>query len=884
MNIDKYRGLSKEQAEELLKKFGPNEIKDPHRFSFLTVLLRQIKNNFVIYLLFAAALISFFVGKDFTAYTILAVIFMVVVVGFIQEYRAEKAVSSLKKMLMPVSIVRRSGKDIEIPSSNIVVSDIVILGNGERVPADCVVLEEKDLRMDESVLTGESKDISKTASQNPDEPQEENLIFMGTYVVNGHCIAKVLHTGMNTRFGKIAAMVSTAEKELPLQKKINRISRYMVIVAITASLATGILLLSQAETVNTEALTGILILVIALSVSAFPEGFPVVLITALAIGASRMAKQNAIVNRMSVIETLGETTVICTDKTGTLTRAEMTVRKIRTEDKLISVTGSGFQGKGEFLLEGKSVSAKNKEELNMLFKCAALCNDANIERTGEDLEYRVRGSPTEGALLVMAAKGDVFSQDPESIRIEEIPFSSDRKMMSILSYEKDKYIAYAKGAPEVLIEKCSYFLRDGKVLKLTKKEKEGLLIENHQMNSNVLRTLALAYKMLEKEDKNYKEDEFIFLGLVGMEDPPREEVKETLKTCFEAGIRVKMITGDNRETALAIGREIELTGKVMDGKELDKLTDEELSAVVTETVIFTRVRPEHKLRIVRALKTIGEVVTMTGDGVNDAPSLKEAHIGVAMGKNGTDVSRSVADLTLKDDNFVTLVAAIKEGRTIFNNIRKFVTYQLSCNIAELSILFFGVLLSPLFGWVPPLLLALQILFMNLVTDNLPALTLSLNPSSKDVMREKPRIKAEILNRRLIKLVLFNGALMAVLTLYAYFVSFNVFGQGTEVARSTALLTLILLEIASAFNFRSFRHKVLNRSLFVNKYLVYASFVSLFATLIIFYTGANKVFSTVPLGMIGWIIGIVASLMIIAIYDLLKDYSAKKSSLLLSNIH
>jgi Ca2+-transporting ATPase len=874
----RYTGLAQEEARELLKKFGPNEIRDPHSFSWLSVLVHQVENNFVIYLLIAAAAISFFVGKQITAYTILAVVFMVIIVGFIQEYKAERAISSLKKMIMPISIVRRGSKDMDVPSVTLVPGDIVVLGNGERIPADCAVLEDKDLRVDESVLTGESKDIRKKAVD-AGNLTDDNLIFMGTFVVNGRCIGKVLHTGMNTHFGKIAGMISTAKKELPLQRKVNRISKYLVIIAITVSLLTGILMFFRAETINMEVVSGIMLLVIALFVSALPEGFPVVLIATLASGAARMAKQNVIVNRMSIIETVGETTVICADKTGTLTCAEMTIRKIQTPSKLIEVTGSGFEGKGDFLFEGKPASREFKEkELEMLFKTAVLCNDSKIERTGEDLEYKVRGSPTEGALLVMASKAEVFQDNLDSIRIEEIPFSSDRKMMSILSKEEDRYICYAKGAPEILIEKCSYFLKDGKVSKLTAKEKDDLLSRNRQMNRDVLRTLALSYKMLDKEDKNYKERDFIFLGLVAMEDPPRDEVKETIKTCFSAGIKVKMITGDNKETALSISREIGLTGKVLEGKELDELTDDELAAVVGETVIFARVRPEHKLRIVKALKKNNEVVTMTGDGVNDSPALKEAHIGVAMGKNGTDVSMSIADLTLKDDNFVSIVAGIKEGRTIFNNIRKFATYQISCNIAELAILFFGVLLAPLFGWVAPLLLALQIIFMNLVTDNLPALTLSFNPSSKDVMRENPRIKKEILNRQLMIIILLNGGLMALLTLFAYFASFNIIGQDTETARTTALVALILLEIASAFNFRSFRYKVLNRSLFVNKYLVYASAFSIFATLIILYTSANKVFGTVPLGISGWLISIEVGLLIIVIYDLLKDYRAKRPSL------
>jgi len=869
-------GLSQEEAKTLLQKFGPNEIKETNKTTPLKILFRQVKKNFVVYLLVFAIIISFFIGKQITAYAISAVVIMVVFVGFFQEYRAEKAVASLKTMLMPVSIVRRGGKEVEIPSTQLVPGDIVILGNGERVPADCEILEQKELRVDESVLTGESKDIPKKISKSSDEGQ----IFMGTFIVNGRCVAKVLHTGMNTRFGKIANLISTAEKDLPLEKKVNHIAKYMVVVAITVSFLTGLFMLIQADSINSETLTGILILIIALSVSAFPEGFPVVLIATLANGAAKMAKQNAIVNRMSIIETLGETTVICSDKTGTLTKGEMTVKKIFTSQKEFEVSGSGYEGKGDFLYRGnKMVNVESEKALSLLLKAAVVCNDAKIERTGIDMEYRVLGTPTEGALLILAAKKEIFREELPGERIEEIPFSSDRKMMSVLYKEKDKNFCFAKGAPEVILQKCTSLIKDKKLEKLSNQEKNKLLEINKKANEKAFRTIAIAYKELPNKATTYKEDEFIFLGLVAMEDPPREEAAEAIEISQRAGVKVKMTTGDNRETALSISKQIGLEGAVLLGSDIDQLTDEELKEKISEVVIFARVRPEHKLRIVKALKSSGEIVTMTGDGVNDAPALKEAHIGVAMGKNGTDVSRSVADLTLKDDNFATIVLAIKEGRAIFNNIRKFVSYQLSCNLSELAILFLGVLLSPLLGWEIPLLLALHILFMNLITDNLPAITLGFNPASKDIMKEKPRKNAQILSRKLFALVLFNGGLMAFLTLATYFFSFNILGKDVQTSRTIALVTLILLEISSAFNFRSFRYLVLTRSPFVNKYLVYASAGSLVATLVILYTSVRDVFETVPLSLIEWGLPLYASGLIIVIYDLLKIYSNEENTLL-----
>jgi len=479
-------GLTGAEAHALLKKFGPNEIQDVHKVSPLKILLRQVEKNFIIYLLFAAALISFFVGKPVTAYTISAVIFMVILVGFIQEYRAEKAISALKKMIMPVSIVRRDGKEKEVDSRELVPGDVIILGNGEKVPADCVLIEENELKVNESALTGESKEVEK---------EENDMIFMGTFIVNGRCVAKVLQTGMSTRFGKIASMISTAEKELPLQNKLNRISKYMATIAIVISILTGLLMVFQAESLNSEILINILILVIALSVSAFPEGLPVVMITTLAVGAANMAKKNAIVNRMSIIETLGETTVICSDKTGTLTKGEMTVKKVFVNNTLLDVTGSGYEGKGEFLNGEKSIRPLEDQTLKMLLKTAVVCNDSSIERTGEDMEYKVTGTPTEGALMIFSAKAQVFKEDLENQRLEEIPFNSERKMMSVLSKEGSEYFVFAKGAPEVILNRC----------KITEKEKSAYLKVVEELNSLAFRTLALAYKKVLQPKKNYQE-------------------------------------------------------------------------------------------------------------------------------------------------------------------------------------------------------------------------------------------------------------------------------------------------------------------------------------------------------------------------------------------
>ena len=875
------KGLTEKESKKRLETYGTNEIKDNLVISPIRILFRQIRKNFIVYLLFIAMILSFFVGKSITAYAILGVIFLVIFVGFIQEYRAEKAIKSLKGMLMPISIVIRDGKEKEVFSREIVPGDLILLRNGEKIPADCIIIEEKELLINESILTGESKEVKKVSVKDEKDYSEENLLFMGTFVVNGKCLAKVIHTGMNTKFGSIASMISTAEKELPLQNKINKISKYMAIVAIVFSVLTGLFMIlgkSPSENIYIEAF----ILMIALAVSAFPEGLPVVLITSLASGVHKMAQKNAIVNRMSIIETLGETTVICSDKTGTITKGEMTVKKIFQDNQLVEVSGEGYEGNGDFLIHNRKINLKKENVLNDIVKCAVLCNDSRIERTGEDKIFHIMGTPTEASLLVMAAKADIYQEDMKYKRVEEIPFNSERKIMSVLCKSDDGNFVYSKGALEFLLKKCKYIQRNDGVFTLAERERKNILEANKEMTSDCLRTLAFAYKQVKTFSKDHFEEELIFLGLVGMEDPPREEVKESILLCMRAGIKVKMITGDNRETALAISKRIGLRGRVIEGEDLDKMTEIELSKIVSEIVIFARVKPEHKLMIVKALKMNGEIVTMTGDGVNDAPALKEAHIGVAMGKNGTDVSREVADLTLKDDNFATIVIAIREGRTIFKNIRKFVTYQLSCNYAELMILFIGVLLAPFFGWQIPLLLALQILFMNLVTDDLPAITLALTPSSQDIMEEKPRKKKEILNKSLIIWLAIAGTSMAIITLSVFFVSFNILHQSIDFARTTALLSLIGLEIANAYNFMSFRHKISFESLRVNKYLFYASIASIIATIAVIYTPLNKVFGTVPISVMGWIIGIISAVVIILIFNLLKGLNEKKNFLKLEH--
>lgn len=862
-------GLTSAEAEQRLAHYGPNELRAIGRSSVMAIVWRQVRGNFVLYLLAAAAVLSFVVEKPTTSYTIIAVIISVTVAGFIQEYRSEKATEALKQLLVSVSIVRRNGKDMEIFSRNIVPGDVLVLRTGEKIPADGIVVEASDLRVNESILTGESIDVSKTVASDIHHPTPEQQIAMGTFVVYGRCLALVTHTGMNTKFGQISRSISESVKELPLQTKINRIAKFMVLLALVVAVATGALMFSRADVITEEVVITTLIFVIALAISAFPEGFPVVVISTLAVGMRRMAKRNAIVNRMSIIETLGETTVICSDKTGTITKGEMTVTEVWTEDHELAVTGSGYVGDGEFQSGTSTVALKEYPGVQRLIHAAVACNDAVIERTGDDMKFRVRGTATEAALLILGAKAGVYRDDLDLHRREEIPFNSERKMMSVIVQEGALMNVYAKGAPEMILARCTSIATTSGIRPIDETERGRILEEIHGFARRALRTLAIAEKSVAAITKDHLEDGLTFLGFVGMEDTPREEVAEAIADCRRAGIQVKMITGDNVETANAVAKQIGLEGKAMVGAELEGMTDDELEKTIESISIFSRVKPEHKLRIIRALKARGHIVTMTGDGVNDAPALKDAHIGIAMGKNGTDVSRSVADLTLKDDNFSSIVAAVYEGRAIYKNIQKFVTYQLACSIAALLILFFGLLFAPQLGWQTPILLALQILFMNLVTDNLPAITLGLNPPSADLLSEQPRKNQEILTKSLIGLLVGSSVVLALMALTANYIAIHWLQYDIVAARTVAMVTLICLEISAAFTFRSFRKGVIGRSLFVNRPLFIASVISMIATLVIIYTPFRGPFETAGIGLVGWGIAISCGVLLILLYDVAK---------------
>ncbi len=828
-------GLTDTRAQELLLQNGPNEVAHGKKRTAWDVFAAQFKQNYILYLLAVATLISFGVGKGVTGYTILFVILLVVTVGFVLEYKAEKAIEALKNIVLPTCRVRRDGRDQEILVRNVVVGDVVLLHSGDSVPADCTILEEYELYTNESMLTGESKEVKKSAGTTTDR----SLVFMGTHVVSGRAIALVVKTGSQTAFGSIAHMIADADKQMPLQKKINSVTSYMVVVSLVFSILTGAIMFAHNPTFTPESIVGILIIIIALSVSAVPEGLPMVLISTLAHGAMRMAKQNAVVNRMSVIGTIGETTVICTDKTGTLTKGQMTVKSITTPQSTYDVSGTGFDANGSILLDGKSIDTTTRADIQKLIEIATICNDANIDQTPHT------GTPTERALLILGVKSGYSESSLK--RTAEIPFNSERKMMSVLA---DNNTIYTKGAPEQILQHCHAIYVDGKQRPLTNADKASIAKSLRTYTKHAYRTLAFAYKQHADKHTSYDELGLVWVGVVGIEDPPREEVADAIATCQSAGIAVKMITGDNVETAQAIARQIGLSTNAIDGAALDVLSDEQLLKQLSTLSIFARVKPHHKVRIVKLLKSQGELVAMTGDGVNDAPSLKEAHVGIAMGINGTDVSRAAADIALKDDNFATIVTAIRHGRAIFENIQTFVSYQLSCNMAQLFILFVGVLLGPYLGWQTPLFVAIQILFINLITDNIPAIVLGLLPARADIM-QRPPLRSSLLDRQLVTFIVVIGVGTGLFALLFYSYFHDVIGVEHEHARTLAYTCFVAMALTNAFGFRSLRSHTFALFQKQNMLLAGATCLSAFALLAIMYTPANKVLEIVALTSREW---------------------------------
>lgn len=838
------KGLTDEEAAKRLAQYGLNELKEGKRTSPFEIFFNQFK-SFLIVILIAATLVSLFVGEYIDAAVIFIILVLNSVLGFVQEYKAEKSIEALKKLSALKATVLRNNEVEAIDAANLVPGDIIILETGAKIPADGRIIEAINFKTQEATLTGESLSVKKDAkaiSEKKQVAEQCNMIFAGTIVTDGRSKVIVISTGMNTEFGKIAAMIQELKPELtPLQKKLKQLGQWLGSMTLAICLFVIIGSILHGSNIYNSFLIGL-----SLAVAAVPEGLPAVVTISLALGVRRMIKKNALIRKLPSVETLGSTTVICTDKTGTLTCNEMTVRKIYVGNKVINVTGTGYNGKGEFLLNGTNFSS---DDLTLILKMGYLNNNSRLH--GNNLI----GDPTEGALTVSALKAGIEKESIEKKwpRIDEITFSSERKRMTTIHQAEKGKIAIMKGAPEVVLGLCSKILVNGKIKSLSAQDKKSILAINENFASSALRVIGFAYKKLSSKQSSAKdiEKEMVFVGLQGMIDPPRYEVKEAVKRCEEAGIKVVMITGDNEATAKAIAEEIGIIGESITGEELDKLKD--LSGIVDDTAIYARVNPEHKLKIIDALKKKGHIVAMTGDGVNDAPALKKADIGIAMGIAGTDVAKEASHMILTDDNFASIVNAVEEGRGVYENIRKFFAFLISGNIGEVIIIFMAVL----FGFPLPLT-ATQILLINLVTDGLPATALSADPFEPGAMKQKPRKSSEKIYKNLAPYIVFYPVIMFCVTFLVFGISMFK-GESIAIAQTKAFVVICMFELYQAFSCRSLNYPALKVGIFKNKWLILAA-LSSFAVMVsvIYVPVLQKLFNTAALGFYEFLLLIIAS--------------------------
>lgn len=817
---DANQGLTDAEAARRLTRYGPNKLRKGKRFSVLTIFLSQFK-SLIIWVLVGAAAISAVLGEIADGSAIIAIVILNAIIGFVQEYRAEKAAAALARLTAPHCRVMRGGRSAVIAAAEVVPGDILLLEGGDLIAADARLIQTSVLRVNEAPFTGESQTVDKfTGSLPPETPlaEQSNMVFLGTNVVSGSGRAIVVSTGMETQLGRIATLLETAESgETPLQRKLDKAGHLLLwaclgIVALIFSL--GLLRgITPFE---------LFLSTVSLAVAAIPEGLPAVVTVALALGVQRMALRNALVRHMAAIETLGCAEVICTDKTGTLTMGEMTARKLITADSVYHITGEGYSIEGVFVTGNAERLPAEDPQLFAFLRAAVGCNDAEL--TVIDGRPAVAGDPTEGALLVAAAKGGLTRESVETAmpRLATVPFDSGRKRMTVIRKQEDYSWAFVKGAPELILNRCTLIRTAQGVRTFTEGDRIRLLDAGKLLAGDALRVLAVAERSLQGfnagqdglTDGNEIEQELVFLGLIGLQDPPRAEAKEAVAKCKRAGIKTVMITGDHPDTARAIGRELGILGKsdeILVGNEIDRLNDEALKERIAQVSVYARATAGHKLRIVRAWKARGMVVAMTGDGVNDAPAIKEASIGIAMGLTGTEVTKEAADIIITDDNFASIVAAVEEGRGIYDNIAKTLAYLLGSSTGELIVMLVAILL----GWPLPLL-PLYLLWINLATDGFAALALATDPIDRGVLNQPPRsAQATLLNRDLIKLTLLTGLLTASVTLGVFAYELYLMGSSLEQARDAAFTTLVIAGLLRAFGARSAQRAVWEMSLFLN---------------------------------------------------------------------
>lgn len=869
--ISSEEGLTQEEAQKRLEEHGYNEIKEKKRISPVKIFLSQFKNFIVIILIMAAiiaALIpiiekgihNIFLEDMIDSIVITIILFLNALLGFIQEYRAERAIEALKKLASPKARVLRNDKEIEISAKELVPGDIIILEEGNKISADARLIKEINLETQESALTGESLPVEKNVGILKEKTLAErsNMVYSGTIITKGKAKAIVVNTGMKTEIGKIASLIQeTKEEATPLQKRLAQLGKFLgILVLIICIIVFGIGVLSGIDILD------MFIRAVSLAVAAIPEGLPAVVTISLALAVQRMAKKNALIRKLPSVETLGSTSVICADKTGTLTHNKMTVKKIFANNKIMNVSGEGYTREGKF--------SGNPKDFKLLLEIGALCNDSNLDTEKEE----VIGDPTEIALIVSASKAGIDKDELEEQhpRLEELPFSSERKMMTTVHQIEGSKVAYTKGAPDIVLEKCNKIYENMKIRKLTKKDKDGILKINDSFAKDALRVLGFAFKKL---NKKLEEKDLIFVGLQAMIDPPRKDAIESIKASKLAGIRTIMITGDQELTAKAIAKQLGIRGDSVTGKALE---GKELSSVIEDVSIFSRVTPKQKMAIIDALKEKDHVVAMTGDGVNDAPALKKADIGIAVG-SGTEVAKEASEMIITDDNFASIVKAIKEGRIIYDNIRKFVFYLLSSNMGEVLTIFTAILIGGLLAWksqgviVLPLL-AIHILWINLVTDGLPALTLSVEPAEPGIMERKPRNKKEkILSNKLILRMFLIGIVMMLGTLFMfnkYLPSIN-----PMKAQTIAFTTLMMFQMFNVLNSRSQNKSIFKIGIFSNKCLIGAIAISIVLQLLVIYTPLSFWFKTTFLGAIDWLWIILVSSSVLIFGEILKLVRRKR---------
>jgi Ca2+-transporting ATPase len=834
-NTNREQGLSLDQVEQARLKYGENKLLAEKGESVLHMVVGEL-TGFLNILLILAAIVSMVASGHLTdGLFIFAIVILNTALSVFQEKRASNAVGALKSMSAPHAKVLRNGELENIDSTLLVPGDIVLIEAGDYIPSDLRFIETMNLKVDESALTGESVPVEKDAKvvlkDNTPIGDRINMGYMSTIVTYGRGVGVVATTGMDTEIGNIANLLNEVEDEMtPLQKKIDKLGKQLGIVSVIVVLVIFVVgILYNILGITEFEIIDLFMVSVTLAVAAIPEGLPTVITVVLSIGMRKMAKQNAIVKELNAVETLGSTTVISSDKTGTLTQNKMVVKRVFDNNTIIEVTGNGYDFSGE--IKGGS------SNIDKLIEIGLLCNDSSIN--GDTLI----GDPTELALVTLAAKKSLNQKDinKKYSRIDEYPFDSDRKLMSTVHIVDGVKQIYTKGAPDQLLKVCKYYLLDGKVKEIDEKFIKVVELANQGMARKALRVLGFAYQVVsDYKDIKEQEKELVFTGLVGIIDPPREEVKEAIKVCHKAGIRVVMITGDHKITASAIGKELGILDentKAMSGEEIDQYSYIEFLDLVKVTNVFARVSPNHKVMIVKALQETGEISSMTGDGVNDAPALKQANIGVAMGITGTDVSKEAADMILLDDNFTTIVDAVEEGRTIYANIRKFVAYLVSCNVGEVLLILTAMLLS----WGSPLM-PIQILWINLVTDSFPAFALGLEKKEDGVMDKKPiDPKASIVDKKMGIAIGFQAVFLTIAVLVSYYIGNNVIG-GINMGYSFAFITIITGELLRTYSARSESLSIFKMKLFENKYINYAVITGFALLLIVvFVPGINSVF-------------------------------------------